>query len=210
MIIDLTQTLENGISIYPGTEDPVFEQLSTVKSDGSAVIKMNISTHSGTHVDSPAHFVDQAKTLDQFTIEELHGNGLVINCLNEYSITLDLLKPYKDKISNASFILFYAGWDKKWKSTEYLNPFPTLTLEAIDWLIQFPIKGLGFDSISADSIDSVDFPNHQAILGNGIIIIENLCHLDQLLEKNFEFYTIPLKIKESDGSPIRAFAVLKD
>lgn len=210
MIIDLTQTLENGISIYPGTEEPVFEQLSTVKSDGSAVIKMNISTHSGTHVDSPAHFVDQAKTLDQFTIEELHGNGLVINCFNTDSITLDLLKSYKDKISNSSFILFYSGWDKKWKSAEYLNPFPMLTLEAIDWLLQFPIKGLGFDSISADSIDSVDFPNHQAILGNGIIIIENLCHLDQLLEKNFEFYTIPLKIKESDGSPIRAFAVLKD
>lgn len=210
MIIDLTQTLENGISIYPGTEEPVFEQLSTVKSDGSAVIKMNISTHVGTHMDSPAHFVDQGKTLDQFQIEELHGNGLVINCFDAKSITLELLKPYKDKISNSSFILFYTGWDKKWKAPEYIEPFQTLTPDAIEWLLQFPIKGLGYDSISADSIDSVDFPNHQAILGNGILILENLCLLDQLLDKTFEFYAIPLKIKNSDGSPIRAFAKLKD
>lgn len=208
MIVDLTQTLANGISIYPGTEEPVFEQCSTVKVDGSAVIRMSINTHSGTHMDAPAHFILNGKTLDQLEMEELIGKGLVINCSGINKIDADHLKPFINQISKVKFLLFYTGWDQKWNTPEYLNPFPVLTPEAIEWLLQFPLKGLGFDSFSADPIDSVDFPNHQLILGNGLLIIENLTNLDQLLNQSFDFYTIPLKIKDSDGSPIRAFAKL--
>jgi len=210
MIIDLTQTLKNGISIYPETENPSFDKISSVVDNGSAVTKISFNSHTGTHMDAPAHFVDQGKTLDQFHLEEFTGNGLVINCFQTESITLDLLKPYAEQIKNSSFVLFFTNWDKKWNTPQYVDPFPVLTLEAIEWLLQFPIKGLGFDSFSADPIDSVDFPNHQLILGHGLLIIENLTHLDQLLNKSFDFYTIPLKIKDSDGSPIRAFGVLKD
>ena len=210
MVIDLTQTLLNGISIYPGTEIPSFDKIGTVAESGSAVMRLSMNSHSGTHMDAPAHFVDQGKTLDQFSIDELTGKGLVINCIHSESITLDLLLPYEEQIKNCKFLLFYTNWDKKWNTPQYLDPFPVLTPEAIEWLLRFPIKGLGFDSFSADPIDSIDFPNHQLILGNGILIIENLCHLDQLINQSFDFYTIPLKIKDSDGSPVRAFAVLKD
>jgi kynurenine formamidase len=210
MIIDLTQTLGNGITCYPGTLEPNFEILSTVEEDGSAVIKMCMNSHTGTHMDAPAHFVAKSKTLDQIPIYDMIGKGYVVNCKNEQEISIELLKHFKNHIADAQYILFYTGWDQKWNTPRYLDPFPVLTEDARDWLLQFPLKGIGYDTISADPIDSVEFPNHYAILGNGILIIENLCHLDKLLDKSFEFYTIPLKIKDSDGSPVRAFAVLKD
>ena len=210
MIKDLTHALGSGITFYPDTLEPHFERISTVAEDGFAVIKMTINTHTGTHMDAPAHIVDKSKTLDQIPLYDLIGSGFVVQCKNEKEISLDILKHHNSSIADAQYILFHTGWDQKWNTPQYLEPFPVLTDEARDWLLQFPIKGVGFDTISADPIDSVAFPNHYALLGNGILIIENLCHLEQLINKTFEFYTIPLKIKDSDGSPIRAFAKLKD
>jgi arylformamidase len=210
MYIDLTHTLANGITYFPGTLEPSFDQLNTIDNDGFAEQRMHLSTHNGTHIDAPAHIISKSKTIDQIPLDDFIGSGLVLNCRNTDEISIDLLKKHKDQISEAQFILFYTGWDQKWNTSHYFDLFPVLTEDATQWLLQFPIKGIGFDSISADPIDSVTLSNHFAILGSGVLIIENLCHLDQLINKKFDFYTIPLKIGAGDGSPIRAFAVLKD
>ena len=59
-------------------------------------------------------------------------------------------------------------------------------------------------------MDSQSLPNHHILLSKEILIIENLNNLDQLIGKDFDFYGIPLKIGAADGSPIRAFAHLRE
>jgi arylformamidase len=209
MYIDLTHTLANGITYFPGTLEPSFDQLNTIENDGYAELRMTLCTHTGTHMDAPAHLILKSKSIDQIPLDDFIGKGYVVNCKNVDEITVDLLKKHKDQISEAQFVLFYTGWDQKWNTPDYFNAFPVLTEETTQWLLQFPIKGIGFDSISADLIDSVALSNHFAILGSGILIIENLCHLDQLINKKFDFYSIPLKIGDGDGSPVRAFAKIE-
>lgn len=205
-MIDLTHRLNNNITVYPGTEHPKFEQKSTIKIDGYAELSINMRTHAGTHIDAPCHIVPNAKSLDEFPIEQFIGQAIVIDCSKENSIGLDLLKPLKDKIEKSDFVLFYTAWQQKWNSYEYLSDFPTLTVDATKWLIQFNLKAIGFDHISADKMDSEELPNHNLLLKNEILIIENLTNLDQLIDKHFELNCIPLKIEEADGSPVRAFA----
>ena len=62
------------------------------------------------------------------------------------------------------------------------------------------------DAISADRIEDVHLPVHNKLLGNGVMIAENLTNLDKLPDGKFELFLIPLLIKEADGSPLRAFA----
>ncbi len=206
MIIDLTHTLKNEISIYPDTIPPTFNQESTIEKDGFAEINMTMCTHNGTHIDAPAHIIPNSNSLDDFTIDKFIGNAIAVDCSEKKTINLEFLNLIEDKIKHIDFILFYTGWQKKWNTPNYFDEFPTLTLDAVEWLLKFKLKAVGFDTISVDKMTNNKLPNHHLLLQKEILIIENMTNLDKLIGTSFELNCIPLKIENSDGSPIRAFA----
>ena len=206
MYIDLTHTLKNDITIYPGTTTPSFQQVSTIEKDGFAEMDMLINSHLGTHIDAPAHILPNSKTLDEFPLEKFIGKGIALDCTQIATISLDFLKPYETAFQKVDFVLFYTGWQDKWNTPNYFDEFPILTQAATQWLTSFNLKALGFDVISVDKMTDEALPNHHILLKQEILIIENMCNLNLLLSKEFELYCMPLKIKNADASPVRAFA----
>ncbi len=206
MIVDLTHTLKNEITVFPGTVSPKFEQESTIEKDGFAELSITMCSHTGTHMDAPAHIIPNSKSLNDFTLDKFVGRGIVVDCSRKRSINLEFLKQIQEKIEQTDFILFYTGWHKKWNSPNYFDEFPSLTQKAVEWLLKFKLKALGFDTISVDKLTDVKLPNHHLLLQKEILIIENMTNLDKLIGNLFELNCIPLKIENSDGSPIRAFA----
>lgn len=204
--IDLTHTLQSNITVYPGTLPASFEPGNTIEKDGFAELNIRMTTHAGTHIDAPCHILSGKRTLDAFPMDKFFGKAICIDCTGKDSIDVTFIQSFKTNIAQAEFVLFYSGWQHKWNSPQYFDPFPTLTTEAVQWLIQFDLKAVGFDYISADNMDSVLLPNHHALLGKEILIIENLTNLDKMVGKSFELFCIPLKIGKADGSPVRAFA----
>jgi len=211
-IIDLTHLLNSEISVYPGTEKPIFVQANTVKKDGFAEQKMTMYTHTGTHMDAPAHMLADGKSLDQFNVEKFYGKAICIDCtgLSKQKIEIADLKPFGEKIQQADFVLIRTDWSEKWKTDEYFGAFPTLNNAACEWLTGFDLKGIGLDVISIDSMDADEMKNHHYLFRKGMLIIENLTNLSQLGDDLFMFSCYPLKIENADGSPIRAVAVLDD
>ncbi len=208
MIIDLTHPLKNNIIYYPGTLEPHFDNFYTIQKDGFAEMKISMLTHNGTHIDAPCHILPNTKSLDEFPLDKFIGKGIIIDCTKTNSITLDLLKSKEEEIKKVDFILFYTGWQEKWNTPTYFDEFPVLTTEATEWLLNFKLKALGFDTISADKTTDSHLPIHHLLLSREILIIENLANLDKLIGANFEFNCIPLHIEKTDGSPVRAFARL--
>lgn len=206
MIIDLTHTLKNKITVYPNTLEPNFEQGNTIEKDGFAEINMTMCTHTGTHIDAPAHILLNTKSLDEFEVNKFIGPAIALDCTQIKDISLDFLKKKEQNIKKADFVLFYTGWQHKWNTERYFDEFPTLTTEAVEWLATLNLKALGFDAISVDKMTAESLPNHIVLLKKDILIIENMTNLDKLISKTFELNCIPLKIENSDGSPIRAFA----
>ena len=74
------------------------------------------------------------------------------------------------------------------------------------WCYNINLKGIGLDFPSIDDIGSKTYPNHNHVLRNGLIIIENLTNLGALADEPFQFAAFPLKIREGDGSTVRAVA----
>jgi kynurenine formamidase len=210
MIIDLTHTLEDNITVYPGTPPPAFTPISTIERDGFAERSITLTTHTGTHMDAPCHILPGSKSLDQFPIDNFIGKGIVVDCTNTNAISLSLLQSKEVQIKDADFVLFYTGWQQKWNTPQYFDPFPTLTTEATEWLLQFDVKALGFDTISVDTMTDEALPNHNLLLRKEVLIIENMNNLHVLAGKKFQLYCIPLKIQGSDASPVRAFAQIDD
>jgi arylformamidase len=213
-IIDLTHTLNNDITVYPGTVGPKIEVLATVEKEGYRELKAEMVLHSGTHIDAPNHIIANTKALDHFPLEKFMGPAIVIDCVNKEVIDLALLKSLEEKIKKVDFILFYTGWQHKWHSDKYFEDCPTLNNESATWLTQFKLKGIGFDSFSVDSIISAEkvtpetLPNHHILLSKEILLIENLTNLDQIPPGIFQFQCFPIKVENADGSPIRALAFI--
>ena len=119
-------------------------------------------------------------------------------------INKEFLFNFEKQLAESEFVLFKTGWSKFWGSAKYFENFPTLTVEAVNYLLQFPLKGIGFDTISADPIESTDYKIHLSILGKERIIIENLIFPDGFTETSGEFSCFPLPFENADGLPVRA------
>ena len=213
-IIDLTHTLGEDIPVYPDTIAPEFEILNTIDKDGFAEHRIMLTSHSGTHIDAPCHILAGARSLDHFPSDKFIGDAIVIPCNDRDEIGLEFLKTYGDQIAKVDFVLFHTGWQDRWKTVRYFEDCPIFTREAALWLSGCLLKGIGFDSFSSDNIESAmeanseTLPNHHIFLSKEILLIENLANLDKLPSGIFSFQCFPLKIENSDGSPVRALAMI--
>lgn len=209
-VIDLTHTIRPDMPVYPGTEPPDFAPANSYEKDGFKETKLTMYTHTGTHMDPPAHLFAGRTTLDQFPAEQFIGKALVIRCdgLPEGGeITMDHLKKYGRLAEEADFLLFYLGWDRRWGSDAYFGDYPCIDREVLRHIKAGRYKGIGFDVIGLDPIDDAGLTRHRELFRDtDIVNIENLKNLDRCGEGLFWFSCFPLKLEHCDGSPIRAVA----
>lgn len=210
-IIDLTHTLCEGMPVFPGTELPQFEKVFTVEKNGFAEHRMTLLTHTGTHMDAPAHILPASQTLDQMPVDMFMGSGAVIHVahLAGKKIEVSDLLPYEYLFKKSEFILFRSGWSRYWGEEKYFQDFPVLSVEAAEWMQQFKLKGVGVDVISVDATNALRLSVHTVLLSGGLVI-ENLTNLEQLPESGFTFCCFPLKLADADGSPVRAVAIVTE
>lgn len=194
--------------VFPGTEAPVFCQGSTISQNGFAEKKITFFSHTGTHLDSPAHILEGQPNLDQLSIDRFIGQAICIKIAGkaESNITTGTIEPFLSQLGKIDFVLFACGWSKYWGDDQYFRDYPVLTPDAANLLCKYNLKGIGFDTISADRFDSSTMPIHRILLSK-MTIIENLNNLEKIPTSQFLFSCLPLKIAEGDGSPIRAVAI---
>ncbi len=134
------------------------------------------------------------------------GAGICI-AVDGAIINENCLQPLQQTVSKIDFVLFATGWSRLWGTAEYFKGYPVLNEAAARQLSRYNLKGVGFDTISADRAESKTLPIHTTLLLRNMLIIENLNNLDILPQSIFTFFCLPLKIAEADGSPTRAIAV---
>lgn len=209
-VIDLTHFISEDMPVYPGTEGPKLTPANTYEKDGFKETLMAMYTHTGTHMDPPAHLFAGRTTLDQFPVDQFIGLALVIDCTalkDGERVPLELITRYGCKADEAEFLLFRFGWDKHWGTPAYFGNYPCLSDEAVDYIIHTRKKGVGLDVIGIDPIDDIHLTIHRKLFAaNEIVVIENLMNLEQVGDDLFWFMALPLKHVDADGSPIRAIA----
>lgn len=211
-VIDLTHYISEDMPVYPGTEGPKFTPANSYEIDGFKETLMTMYTHTGTHMDPPAHLFSGRTSLDQFPIEQFVGKGVVINCsdLKEgQQITMDYINKQREDADKADFILFSSGWAQYWGTPKYFGNYPCINNEVADYLTKSKKKGIGLDTIGLDPIADSNLTLHKKLFKeNEIVVIENLMNLHLIGEKLFTFCALPLKHIDADGSPIRAIAMI--
>jgi len=207
--IDLSHPLNAELSLYPGDRTPRITQIATLNHDGYRAKWLELGSHSGTHIDAPAHLLAAGKTLDQFPAHHFQGQARIIDCRQAVDvITLPFLQARLPSSRGIEFILLQTGWCQHWGTTAYLTGFPILTDEASLWLTTLPLKGIGIDAISLDPTASSNLPNHHYFLEKDILLLENLANLSQVPRPSCHLVCLPLLIRDSDGAPARILATV--
>ncbi|MEA4971052.1 MAG: cyclase family protein [Candidatus Pelethousia sp.] len=207
-ILDLTRPIESAMPVFPGTEPPTLRPANTIEKDGFAETLLSFYSHTGTHMDAPAHIFKGAPTLDIFPAGRFVGTALVLDCTGIAEIGLDILHRAGPALESAEFLLFYTGWAKKWGTPAYFEGYPCLSAAAADFIVSAGKKGVGFDAVSADPVADESLPIHRRLLASGqMVIVENLKNLDQISPGLFTFFALPLKFVQGDGAPVRAIAM---
>lgn len=207
-IIDLSHEIASGDLGLSG-ETPQLINVKGINTDGYAMTRISMHSHTGTHIDAPSHMIAGAKSLTDFPLSKFQGRAMVVNCKQyiKQEIPLSYLKNFKDSLNDSEFIILNSGWYKKWNTPGYFDHYPVLSEEAALWLTNFKLKGIGLDMISIDPIQSQTVPIHKIMLSQEILIIENLNNLDAVASNSFIFQSFPIKYSGIDGSQVRAVAI---
>ena len=208
--IDLTHTITEDIPMFPGVDQPTIQQYASVDVDGFREAMITVDSHTGTHMDPPAHAVTGGTTLDQLPASQFVGRAIVVDCRDIPEgglIACERLERYGSLADEADFLLFDLGWASRWGSEAYFGDLPLMDDALIDRIVAGHWKGIGFDLPSIDRVDDANMTKHRRLFsGRDLVNVENLCHLDECPDGLFWVALMPIKVAGSDGAPIRAIA----
>ncbi len=211
-LVDLTLTISQSIPTFPGSPKIQFILWSTLKKDGYNLELLFLSSHTGTHLDAPYHFVENGAKIHQISLDRLLGNAILIKIKKgkNQAITKNDLLSFERKNGNIpkhSSIIFYTEWQKNLNTDFYFIDNPGLSESAATYLVSKEINLVGIDSPNIDLGKDKTFSVHKIFAKNNILIVENLSNLNKISSKQFDFIILPLKLKDATGSPVRAIAI---
>ena len=212
-VIDLTLTISENIPIFPGSPKPNFINWENIKKDGYNLELLFLSTHTGTHIDAPYHFLKKGQKIHQITTKRLVTEAVLIKIRKDsnQAITKTDIEKFEKKygkIDDGSTVVFHTGWQKNLEKKSYFLKNPGLAISAAKYLASKKINLVGIDSPSIDLGKDDKFSVHHILAKNGILIVENLANLNKIHSEKFHLIVAPLKLKNATGSPIRAMALV--
>jgi arylformamidase len=198
-IIDITRPLSDTTVAYPGDTPVRFSQ----RDAGLYLIsEIRMSSHSGTHIDAPVHYLKTGDTIDTLPLDHLIGPCQVIDVSRAGSeITAAALRG---RLGAAKRILLKTAFSRE---TQFKEDYPHLTNDAADLLSQSGVLAVGIDSFSIEAV-VCDGSVHRTLLGSGCIIIE-LLDLSNVNEGEYKMVGLPLRLAGLDGAPARVVLIQK-
>ena len=211
-VIDLTLTISEEIPTFPGSPQPNFINWETLEKDGYNLELLFLSSHTGTHIDAPYHFLKKGQKIHQIVTRRLVTEAILIKIrkvANQSITKADIQKFEKKygKIDDGSTVIFHTGWQKNLKKESYFLKNPGLAVSAAKYLASKKINMVGIDSPSIDLGKDSKFSVHHILAKSGILIVENLANLEKINSEMFHLIVAPLKLKNATGSPVRAMAL---
>ena len=161
-----------------------------------------MGSHTGTHMDAPAHFLRGGRPMDRMPLEAVVGPARVIPVHDPEVIGVEELRSHR--IRRGERILFKTrNSGRCWKSGAFVRDFVCLTAESARFLAVLRPRCIGVDYLSVGGYKRDGAQVHRALLGAGIWIIEGL-NLAGVRPGRYELICLPLKISGGDGAPARA------
>jgi arylformamidase len=196
-IIDITRPLSENMLVYPGDSAPEFRQADHGR---YLLTDLHLSTHTGTHIDAPAHYLKTGETIDTISLSHIVGTCRVLDVTSTgTNITVNHLKGRLDDVERLLLKTSFSDTD------QFNDDYPCLTADAARFITSCDMKCVGIDSPSVESY-VCDGAVHRELLSRGCLIIE-LLDLSNVEEGDYYLVALPLRLTGLDGSPARVVLI---
>jgi kynurenine formamidase len=216
MLIDLSHTIEPGMTTYPGLPGPVvcdFLSREASRAKYAPGVEFQIGRiemvgNTGTYVDAPFHRYADGIDLAELPLASLADLDAVVVPVKPDTRAVD--RHHLEAVDvGGKAVLVHTGWDRHWRTPVYGAKNPFLTLAACEHLVREGAALVGIDSVNIDDLDDWSRPAHSTLLGSGIPIAEHLTQLGSLPDRGARFFAVPPKLRAFGTFPVRAFAVVR-
>lgn len=205
-IIDISLAIEPGMPVWPDDPPVEIESAGAVAAgDPANVSALRLGTHTGTHVDPPAHFFDGGPTVDQLDLDVLVGPATVL----DLSGSAGPIGPEElggaGLAATAERVLLRTANSDVWRRRPVRMPdrYVTLSPAGARWLVDRGVRLVGADFLSVEAPVDGRYPVHELLLGAGVVLVEGL-DLSGAPAGDYLLACLPLRVAGGDGAPARA------
>jgi arylformamidase len=201
--IDASVPVQPGMVHWPGDPEVKLERrISIAKGDEANLTRIEMSAHTGTHMDAPLHFFDEDPGIDALPLDIALGPARVVRIEGEEPIDRGQLEGLD--IQSGERILFRtANSNRPWWERDFDSAYVNVSLEAAELLGEVGVALVGVDYLSVGGYETDNAETHRALLGAGAWIVEGL-DLSQVEPGDYDLICLPIKLVGSDGAPARA------
>lgn len=206
-IYDISLPISESLIVWPG--DPpvnITQPFHMARGDTATVSRLNMSAHTGTHVDAPAHFILGGSGVDTLDLNVLVGPALVVEATEADVLSADVLQGLPIP-PGTERVLFHTRNSDRWARGErkFSEDFVAITQDGARWLVAEAIQLVGVDYMSVAPFGA-EAPTHQTLLSAGVVLVESL-NLSGIAPGVYQLVCLPLKIVGIDGAPARAILI---
>jgi len=123
------------------------------ESKGLSTEIIKLSTHTGTHLDSPYHYGEKNQDFDSIPLENFYGNGVILDFSNRnskeaitrYETEMKLLE-IQYSLKPKDIVLIMTGAYGFYGQEKYKTQYVGLTIESLEYLLNAGIKVIGTDA----------------------------------------------------------------
>lgn len=202
-IIDISMTIRENMPVFKNKPDrrPLIWMAGGSKHQGFHETRMDIDLHTGTHMDSPKHMMEDGDSIDRIDLSKTIGECRVLDltdvqeCIREENLV-------KHDIRSGEFVLLKTrnSFEEK-----YDDGFVWLDPSGAQYLKAAGVSGVGIDGLRIEK-EQKRQDTHKILFGSGIVILEGL-RLKEAEAGIYNLYALPLKIQGAEASPVRAVLV---
>jgi arylformamidase len=195
-MIDITRAIHPGMAIYPHNPGVMFTQTQQASAGKNALTRIELGSHTGTHIDAPSHIHEGAPGAFAYTLGELCGPCEVIDVSR-----LDSAIGAADIPSTAAARLLFKTRNSSENPDRFSDDFVALDDSAAEELVRRGVQLVGLDALSIRE-RGVQNRVHETLIDGGVVILEGLW-LAGVDAGHYELLCLPLKV-DLDGAPVRA------
>lgn len=216
-ISSLSHVLTTDASIFPGDPETEIETVFTVAEDFFLLERVSLSTHTGTHLDAPAHFIEGGRSVDEMDASEFVFPAYIIDVRArmaaegpDFVLTVDDVVEYERRngsIRDDSLVIIRTGRAEDFATPAYADNAPGFSGDAVQWLFdERSISGVGSDSYGPDATIDEDFSATYTALANDGISIPGLTNLDSMNLRGDLIIAPPVRLDSGSGYQVNPLA----
>ncbi len=200
-IYDISWPISSSMTAYKDKKVVAVEHTKIFERDQVRESVIRLGAHSGTHLDAPAHFMQQGITAEQLPLDATLGHCMVVDCMH---VQERIERKHLESLSlePGSIVLLKTTNSLLEPTADFNYNFIYVAQSGADYLAEQHIKAVGVDYLGIERMQP-EHATHITLMEHGVTIIEGL-RLAAIQPGRYVLICLPLLIPGLEAAPARA------